>query len=56
MRILFFDISASPGVAFLEIKDCKPRSLAVDHLETDSKLTDAQRYHLVEDIEEIERL
>ena len=48
MRILSFDISASPGVAFLEIKDGKPRLLAVDHLETDSKLTDAQRYHLVE--------
>lgn len=48
MRILSFDISASPGVALLEIKDGKPRLLAVDHLETDSKLTDAQRYHLVE--------
>ena len=48
MRILSFDISASPGVALLEIKGGKPRLLAVDHLETDSKLTDAQRYHLVE--------
>lgn len=48
MRILSFDISASPGVALLEIKDGKPRLLAVDHLETDSKLSDAQRYHLVE--------
>ena len=48
MRILSFDISASPGVALIEIKNGKPRLLAVDHLETDSKLTDAQRFHLVE--------
>lgn len=48
MRILSFDISASPGVALLEIKNGKPQLIAVDHLETDSKLTDAQRFHLVE--------
>lgn len=48
MRVLSFDISASPGVALLEIKNGKPQLIAVDHLETDSKITDAQRYHLVE--------
>lgn len=48
MRILSFDISASPGVALIEIKNGKPQLIAVDHLETDSKLTDAQRFHLVE--------
>lgn len=47
-RILSFDISASPGVALLEIKNGKPRLITVDHLETDSKLTDAQRYDIVQ--------
>ena len=47
MRILAFDISASPGVAVLEIKDGAPRLIAVDHVETDSSATDAQRYEYV---------
>src|SRR5690625_2893843 len=46
-RILSFDISASPGVAVLEIKDGTPRLIAVDHVETDSSATDAQRYEYV---------
>ena len=48
MRILSFDISASPGVALLEIKNGKPRLITVDHIETKSELTDAQRYSIVE--------
>ena len=48
MRILSFDISASPGVALLDVKDGKPRIFSVDHVETDSDSTDAQRYEVVE--------
>lgn len=48
MIILALDISASPGVALIEIKNGKPHLQAVDHLETDSKLTDAQRYAIIE--------
>jgi len=47
MRILSFDISASPGVAVLEIKDGAPRLIYVDHVVTDSSATDAQRYEYV---------
>src|SRR5690625_4252595 len=47
IRILSFDISASPGVAVLEIKDGKPRIISVDHVVTDSSATDAQRYEYV---------
>src|SRR5690625_3394684 len=47
MKILSFDISASPGVAVLEIKDGAPRLIAVDHVVTDSSATDAQRYEYV---------
>lgn len=46
-RILSFDISASPGVAVIEIKDGSPRLIAVDHVVTDSSATDAQRYEYV---------
>ena len=48
MRILSFDISASPGVALLEFKDGAPKILAVDHLETSADLTDAQRFDLIQ--------
>ena len=48
MRILSFDISASPGVALLEIKDGRPKLLAVDHLETSADLSDAQRFDLIQ--------
>ena len=48
MRILSFDISASPGVALLEIKGGAPKLLAVDHLETSADLTDAQRFDLIQ--------
>lgn len=48
MRILSFDISASPGVALLEIKAKRPRLIAVDHIETSSDHTDAQRYAYVQ--------
>lgn len=52
MRILSFDISASPGVAVIEIKDggtpkAKPRLITVDHVETDSTAPDSQRYEYV---------
>ena len=47
MRILALDISASPGVAVLEIKDGAPRLTAVDHVVTDSSATDSQRYEYV---------
>jgi len=48
LRILSFDISASPGVALLEIKDGTPKLLAVDHLETSADLSDAQRFDLIQ--------
>src|SRR5690625_2376374 len=47
MKILSFDISASPGVAVLEIKDGSPRLITVDHVVTDSSATDSQRYEYV---------
>lgn len=47
-RILAFDISASPGVAVLEIKRKRPKLLYVDSVKTDTKTTDAQRYAYVE--------
>ena len=47
MRILSFDISASPGVAVIEIKNRQPRLITVDHVETDSTATDSQRYEYV---------
>jgi len=47
LRILAFDISASPGVAVLEIKDGKAKLIAVDHVVTDSSATDSQRYEYV---------
>ena len=46
-RILSFDISASPGVAVLDIKDGAPRLIYVDHVVTDSAATDSQRYEYV---------
>lgn len=46
-RIISFDISASPGVAVLEIKDGKAKLIAVDHVVTDSSATDSQRYEYV---------
>src|SRR5699024_9637926 len=48
LRTLSFDISANPGVALIEVKKGKPTLLAVDHLETDAKHTDAQRYAIIE--------
>src|SRR5690606_31892754 len=47
-RILAFDISASPGVAVIEIKKNKPRLLYVDSVKTDTKFNDAQRYNYIE--------
>ncbi len=46
-RILSFDISASPGVAVLEIANRQPRLITVDHVVTDSTATDSQRYEYV---------
>src|SRR5690625_4628520 len=48
LRILSFDISTSPGVAVIDIKDGKPRLEAVDHVETGADMTDSQRYKYVE--------
>src|SRR5699024_11506204 len=47
MRILSFDISASPGVAVIDIKNKKPKLIAVDHVITDSSATDSRRYEHV---------
>lgn len=47
IRILSFDISASPGVAVLEIKGGEPRLIYVDHVVTDAGATDSQRYEYV---------
>ena len=58
-RILAFDISASPGVAVIElryprksgktlIKCAKPFLLYVDSVKTDTKNSDAQRYAYIE--------
>ncbi len=47
MRILSFDISASPGVAVIDIKNKNPKLIAVDHVITDSSATDSQRYEYV---------
>lgn len=52
-RILAFDISASPGVAVIEIKTPKrgkPKPVLVmsDSIKTDTDSTDAQRYAYVE--------
>lgn len=46
-RILSFDISASPGVAVIDIKNKQPKLVAVDHVVTDSSATDSQRYEYV---------
>jgi len=47
LRILSFDISASPGAAIIEIKNGSPRLIHVDHLVTDSTATDSERYEYV---------
>src|SRR5690606_13764555 len=47
-RILEFDISASPGVAVIEIKRGKLKLLYVDSVKTDTKNTDARRYNYIE--------
>lgn len=47
-RILAFDISASPGVAVIEIKRGKPKLLYVDSVKTDTKFSDSQRYAYIE--------
>ena len=50
MRILSFDISASPGIALLEVKKGKPVLLNACHIETDSNHSDAQRYSYIQAI------
>ncbi len=47
-RILAFDISASPGVAVIEIKKNMPRLLYADSIKTDNKVADSQRFAYVE--------
>lgn len=48
MKILAFDISASPGVAVLEVKRDKPRLIFADSIKTDTSTPDSQRYAYVE--------
>lgn len=48
MRVLSFDISASPGIALLEVKKGKPVLLNACHIETDSNHSDAQRYSYIQ--------
>lgn len=48
MRILAFDISASPGVSVLELKDGKLRLLLADSIKTDTNNPDSQRYAYIE--------
>src|SRR5699024_10766997 len=48
MRILSFDISASPGVALLEIKNGNPKLIAVNHVITNADFTDDQRYSCIQ--------
>ena len=48
MRVLAFDISASPGVAVIEVKDNKPRLLLADSIKTSTSNPDSQRYAYVE--------
>src|SRR5690625_3751201 len=47
MRILTFDISASPGVAVIDIKQGRPKIVVADHVVTDASATDSQRYEYV---------
>jgi len=47
LRILSFDISASPGVAVIDVKDGSPKLIYVDHVVTDAGATDSQRYEYV---------
>src|SRR5690625_5217672 len=47
MRLLSFDIAASPGVAVLDVKDVTPKLIYVDHVVTDAGATDSQRYEYV---------
>src|SRR5690606_10785300 len=48
-RILAFDISASPGVAVIEVKTArKPFLIHADSIKTDTKSSDAQRFAYVE--------
>ena len=47
MRILALDISASPGVAVIDIKNGSPKLIYVDHVITDAGATDSQRYEYV---------
>ncbi|MBS4195363.1 crossover junction endodeoxyribonuclease RuvC [Lederbergia citri] len=48
MKILALDISASPGVAVIEIKRNRPKLLYVDSVKTDTKFSDSQRYSYIE--------
>lgn len=48
IRILAFDISASPGVAVIEVKCGKPRLILADSIKTDAKSPDSQRFAYVE--------
>jgi len=48
MRVLAFDISASPGVAVLELKNAKPRLLFADSIKTSTANPDSQRFAYVE--------
>ena len=47
MRILSLDISASPGISLLEVKEGVPKLVAVDNISTDSQNTDSERYEYI---------
>lgn len=48
MRILAFDTSLScPGVCIIEVKDNKPKIIAVSHVKPNTKLSHAIRHELV---------
>lgn len=48
MKVIAFDISASPGVAVLEVKKNVPRLLLADSIKTSTANSDSQRYAYVE--------
>lgn len=47
-RILAFDISASPGVAVLEVAKGKPRLILADSIRTSTDNSDSERFAYVE--------
>ncbi|MGG1595976.1 crossover junction endodeoxyribonuclease RuvC [Terribacillus saccharophilus] len=48
MRIIAFDISASPGIAVIEVGRNRPKLIAATSVKTDAKSPDSQRFGYVE--------